>query len=78
MIEEFRDLPARFGAPIPINGMKVLAIESNPADGCASIDPPPKNHSNNVKWAVLIARYESIIARKSEIKNAKLQSVFNN
>lgn len=57
-MEEFHDLPARFGASFPANGMRVLAVKSFPDDGCNYIDPPPKNISEyaNARWAVLIAR----------------------
>lgn len=55
--EEFRDLPARFGAPIPLSGMRVLAVESEPKDGCGNIAPPLKNQNNNNKWVVIIRRY---------------------
>lgn len=56
IIEEFRDLPARFGAPLPMNGMKVLAVEADPKDGCSNIASPPKNNSDIIKWAVIIKR----------------------
>lgn len=58
IIEEFRDLPARFGAPIPLNGLKVRAVEANPADGCSNLTPPPSTPKNGTmhKYAVVIAR----------------------
>lgn len=58
-MEEFHDLPARFGASFPANGMRVLAVKSNPENGCANMTGPPnstKTEDANARWVVLIAR----------------------
>lgn len=57
IIEEFQDLPARFGAAFPINGLRVLAAQSNPSDACSLILSPPFNLTTKPqKWVVVIAR----------------------
>lgn len=55
IIEEFHDLPSRFGTAFPINGLRGLAVYANPATGCSDINPPPQN-STKTKWIVVIAR----------------------
>lgn len=57
VVEEFHDLPSRFGTAFPINGLRGLATYSKPANACAKIDPPPSYYnSTKVKWIVLISR----------------------
>lgn len=59
-MEEFHDLPARFGASFPANGMRVLAVKAYPENGCTNITRPPvptKSEDSNARWAVLIARW---------------------
>lgn len=58
LIEEFRDLPAKFGRQLPSNGFKVHGITGNPANGCTKLEPPPTNDADTegYKWIVLIAR----------------------
>lgn len=57
LIEEFRDLPAKFGRQLPSNGFKVHGITGNPTNGCSPLDPPPNDpDTDGFKWAVLIAR----------------------
>lgn len=60
IIEEFHDLPARFGAAFPINGLRALAIQSNPSNACTLIDSPPRNNTYHPiqKWVVIITRWE--------------------
>lgn len=57
LIEEFRDLPAKFGRQLPTNGFRVHGIAGDPANGCTSLEPPPKSaETDGYKWVVLIAR----------------------
>lgn len=57
LIEEFRDLPAKFGRQLPANGFKVHAIAGSPANGCSELIPPPQTpETEGFKWVVLIAR----------------------
>lgn len=49
-------MPARFGAPFPVNGMRTLAYQSNPSDACSSIAPPPNSNNTHYHWAVIITR----------------------
>lgn len=56
-MEEFRDLPARFGGSLPINGLRVAPVQGDPSDGCHSMTRPPDiNSTVPIKWVVLIAR----------------------
>ncbi|XP_037036203.1 E3 ubiquitin-protein ligase RNF13 isoform X2 [Bradysia coprophila] len=71
LIEEFRDLPAKFGRQLPSNGLKVHGIAGNPANGCSILEPPPKSPDmEDFKWAVLIARYNCTFEEK--VRNAQL------
>lgn len=59
LIEEFRDLPAKFGRQLPSIGFRVHAITGSPINGCENLVPPPPSTHNDTegyKWAVLIAR----------------------
>lgn len=57
LIEEFRDMPAKFGRQLPTNGLKVHGITGNPVNGCSTLEPPPNSPDmEGFKWAVLIAR----------------------
>lgn len=56
-MEEFHDLPARFGASFPANGMRALAVKSIPENGCTNITSPNKSEDVNARWVVLIARF---------------------
>lgn len=59
IIEEFRSLSARFGPSLPPNGLRGLAYQATPDDGCTEIAPPPKNvtfHDAQPKWVALIVR----------------------
>ncbi|KAG4072153.1 hypothetical protein HA402_015652 [Bradysia odoriphaga] len=71
LIEEFRDLPAKFGRQLPSNGLKVHGITGNPANGCTILEPPPKSPDmEDFQWAVLIARYNCTFEEK--VRNAQL------
>lgn len=71
LIEEFRDLPAKFGRQLPSNGLKVHGIPGSPANGCTPLDPPPKSPDmEDFKWAVYIARYNCTFEEK--VRNAQL------
>ncbi|KAJ6635018.1 E3 ubiquitin-protein ligase RNF13 [Pseudolycoriella hygida] len=71
LIEEFRDLPARFGRQVPSNGLKVRGIAGEPANGCAKLIPPPNDEKlEGFKWAALVARYNCTFEEK--VRNAQL------
>lgn len=58
VIEEFRDLPSRFGTTFPINGLRGYAVYPSPHDACKNITLPPYNNNNTkAKWIALITRY---------------------
>lgn len=58
LIEEFRDLPAKFGRQLPSNGLRVHGIAGDPPNGCSRLVPPPTDkETEGYKWVVLIARY---------------------
>lgn len=57
LIEEFRDMPAKFGRQLPPNGFKVYGIAGEPANGCTKLQPPPVTpETQDYKWVVIIAR----------------------
>lgn len=58
-------MPARFGAAFPINGLRALAIQSDPSDACTPIKFPPYNYTSKPqKWVVIIARFVQFIIIK--------------
>lgn len=71
VIEEFRDLPAKFGPSLPNGGMRLWAVVGDPIYGCKAMSPPPKVNSTLIqpRWAVLIARYNCSFEDK--IRNAQ-------
>ncbi|XP_071439962.1 E3 ubiquitin-protein ligase RNF13-like isoform X2 [Hetaerina americana] len=54
---EFPDAPARFGAPIPMDGIRGMLVYANPEDACKPMDEPPRHKLYSGKWFVLIKRY---------------------
>uniref|UniRef100_A0A3P9HHE7 E3 ubiquitin-protein ligase RNF167 n=1 Tax=Oryzias latipes TaxID=8090 RepID=A0A3P9HHE7_ORYLA len=58
----FEDLPALFGARLPTGGLTGLLVPSQPANGCAAMNPPPPLPSsfdaNTTKFVALIKRYD--------------------
>ncbi|XP_055320884.1 E3 ubiquitin-protein ligase RNF13 [Sitodiplosis mosellana] len=68
IVEEFHDLPSRFGTAFPVNGLRGLAAYSNPSNACTPINPPPQN-STKAKWIVLISRGECSFEIK--VRNAQ-------
>ncbi|XP_021922206.1 E3 ubiquitin-protein ligase RNF13 [Zootermopsis nevadensis] len=54
---EFKDLPAQFGDPIPIEGLKGLVVMADPAQACSDIREPPDYPNFLGNWIVLIQRY---------------------
>lgn len=59
LIEEFRDMPGKFGRQLPANGFKVHVVPGLPANGCSELLPPPVSpDTDGYKWVVLIARYD--------------------
>lgn len=72
IMEEFRDIPARFGPEFPPNGVRYFHVQGKPSNGCSKMDEPPLNPDNNtiiVRWAVVIARYNCSFEDK--IRNAQ-------
>lgn len=59
IMDEYRDMPARFGPQLPQTGIRYAHIKGNPANGCSDMDRPPfsaENITSPIKWAVVIAR----------------------
>lgn len=55
-------MPARFGPPFPINGLRALAVQSDPSDACTPIKGPPYNYTSKPqKWVVIIARFVNLV-----------------
>ncbi|XP_069701910.1 E3 ubiquitin-protein ligase RNF13 isoform X2 [Periplaneta americana] len=54
---EFKDLPARFGDSLPLEGLKGLVVSAKPENACTEIAPPPQYPNYFGKWIVLIRRY---------------------
>lgn len=70
VIEQFHDLPAQFGAVIPPEGLKYLAYEARPKDGCNPINPPDDDQ------LILLHQKIVVIARNNctfeeKIRNAQ-------
>lgn len=57
----FGALPARFGSPLPAEGLKRLLMEVMPANACQPTEGPPNSSS---VFIALIQRYNCSIARK--------------
>ncbi|XP_008544822.1 E3 ubiquitin-protein ligase RNF13 [Microplitis demolitor] len=55
--EEFRDIPARFGPLIPVEGIRGKVVYAQPPTGCRLISPPPNDANYTGLWIALIARY---------------------
>lgn len=55
---EFRDVPARFGASIPPEGLRAFLVYADPPDACTNITRANLSIPNFTgRWAVLIKRY---------------------
>lgn len=52
---DFGDLPAQFGFPLPLGGLKGYIIPAQPENACTPIKPPP---SNATLFIALIRRFE--------------------
>lgn len=67
IMEEFRDMPARFGPSFPPNGVRYFHVPGNPSNGCTKMmEPPstPENHTIIVRWVAIIARYNCSFEEK--------------
>ncbi|KAG8430637.1 hypothetical protein GDO86_020232 [Hymenochirus boettgeri] len=53
----FEDLPALFGSPLPIDGMKGSLVQAFPENACTPILPPPPS-DNRTKFIALIRRLD--------------------
>ncbi|XP_055375016.1 E3 ubiquitin-protein ligase Godzilla [Condylostylus longicornis] len=73
LIEEFYDLPALFGDPIPSTGLRVYPLGASPIDGCDTQPTPhqqiPFGPINNRKFVLIIARNNCTFEEK--IRNAQ-------
>ncbi|CAD6995740.1 unnamed protein product [Ceratitis capitata] len=59
LIEQYNDLPAQFGPPLPANGIKVFAIPAAKDEyGCERLAVPPREegYPKNAKFVVIIKR----------------------
>nr|CAD7411305.1 unnamed protein product [Timema poppensis] len=56
---EFRDLQARFGDSLPLDGLKGLVVYAQPPTACKPIEPPPNLSVPDFpdQWVVLIKRF---------------------
>lgn len=64
--DEFRDVPARFGGALPIEGLHGRLMISKPEDACKLPQPAP---ANATKWVLIVARYNCKFADK--VRNAQ-------
>ncbi|XP_071987932.1 E3 ubiquitin-protein ligase RNF13-like [Engystomops pustulosus] len=55
--EEFADLPAQFGFPLPLDGLRGYIIHAEPENACTPITPPPLRDNTTV-FIALIRRFE--------------------
>lgn len=55
--EEFRDMPARFGGLIPLEGIKGMVVYADPPTACHDIQQPPNTTNYDGNWIALIARH---------------------
>lgn len=54
---ELKDVAARFGESVPVEGLKGLVVMANPEEACSRIEPPPDTYSSYLgNWIVLIRR----------------------
>lgn len=55
--EEFRDMPARFGGQIPLEGIKGMIAYANPPWACSPVEGPPNITGYDGNWILLISRF---------------------
>lgn len=55
--QAFEDLPAQFGSPLPIEGLRGYIIQAVPENACTTIAPPPIK-DNQTKFFALIRRFD--------------------
>ncbi|XP_069803435.1 E3 ubiquitin-protein ligase RNF167 isoform X2 [Dendropsophus ebraccatus] len=56
-LEDFGDLPAQFGSPLPLDGLRGYIIHAQPETACAPIAPPPLRDNATI-FIALIRRFE--------------------
>lgn len=56
-LEDFGDLPAQFGSPLPLDGLRGYIIHAVPENACTPISPPPVRDNATV-FIALIRRFE--------------------
>ncbi|XP_017846838.1 E3 ubiquitin-protein ligase RNF13 isoform X2 [Drosophila busckii] len=57
LIEEFNDLPSRFGPEISGNSLRLFAVPADNTYGCKHLKPPPRTgYPPNAKFVVIISR----------------------
>uniref|UniRef100_A0A1B0CA45 RING-type E3 ubiquitin transferase n=2 Tax=Lutzomyia longipalpis TaxID=7200 RepID=A0A1B0CA45_LUTLO len=71
IVAQFHDMPAHFGPSFSSPGLRAVAINATPTNGCQPLSKPPKlqNDSHPIKYVALIARYNCSFEDK--IKNAQ-------
>ncbi|XP_033207331.1 E3 ubiquitin-protein ligase RNF13-like isoform X2 [Belonocnema kinseyi] len=55
--EEFRDMPAKFGAQIPPEGIKGMVVYADPPYACQDVKEPPNVTGYDGYWILLASRY---------------------
>ncbi|XP_034233470.1 E3 ubiquitin-protein ligase RNF13 isoform X2 [Thrips palmi] len=67
---EFRDLQARFGDSLPLQGLEGYLVYAEPALACGPVKPPPKvDNITTENWILLIMRGECTYETK--VRNAQ-------
>lgn len=55
-VSEYRDMPARFGNPLPDEGLRGKLVYAHPKNACGEIAKPPEGYDDFGGWIVLIKR----------------------
>lgn len=67
---EFRDVPSRFGDPLPLQGLEGYLVYAEPALACEPVAPPPQRTDNSSKpWILLIMR--GVCSYERKVRNAQ-------
>lgn len=80
LVDEYNDLPARFGPSFPLDGLRVYPVMASDVYGCGPLEPPPKAIDPGAKFVVLMARSNCSFFDKvtnAELAGYKAAIVYN-